>query len=61
MPTKPSLVCVNQIDLWNQDELESWKAELGEDFLFVSAKDILNLDDIRKFLVGLDMEKRVND
>ena len=61
LPTKPTIVCVNKIDLWSAEELEEHKAKLGSDFLYISAKENINLDDIRRILLEMNLDKEKDD
>jgi len=50
LPNKPTIVCVNKIDLWDDETFNHWKNELEDQFLFISAKESTNLDSVRKLL-----------
>jgi len=50
---KPSLVCINKIDLWDAPTLEEWKHRLGEEYLFISAKEKVGLADLSRALTRI--------
>lgn len=50
--SKPYIICVNKIDLWDDDSLTEWEEKLGDEYLFISAKDELGLDDLKKALAN---------
>ncbi len=55
--TKPSIVCINKVDLWDEQMLSEWKARLGDEYLFISAKEKIGLDRIKTVLADLKREK----
>ncbi len=61
LPQKPSLVCINKIDLWDDQTLNDWQNRLGEQYLFISAKEEINLDDLKARLLQLMEEKQAAD
>ena len=48
--SKPYIICVNKIDLWDDDSLAEWKAKLGDEYLFISAKEKLGLEILKEVL-----------
>lgn len=58
--SKPELICINKIDLWDDETLELWKTELGDNYLFISAKEEINLDQVKSKLAEL-MDKKERD
>jgi GTP-binding protein len=48
--SKPHIICVNKIDLWDDDSLAEWKAKLGDDYLFISAREKLGLEFLKEVL-----------
>ena len=44
------IICVNKIDLWDEDSLAEWKDKLGIEYLFISAKEKLGLEDLKQSL-----------
>lgn len=59
--TKPSIICINKVDLWDERMISEWKAQLGDDYLFISAKEGIGLDRIRTILAELKREKDTED
>jgi GTP-binding protein len=55
--TKPSIVCINKIDLWDERMLSEWRSRLGDEYLFISAKEKIGLDRIKDILAELKREK----
>lgn len=51
--SKPHIICVNKIDLWGEDDLDEWKQKLGYEYLFISAKEKLGLDDLKTALAKI--------
>ena len=60
LPTKPSIVCVNKIDLWTEEQLVEFRDKLGPEFLYISAKDNIGLDDIRRILLDMNIDKEID-
>ena len=54
--TKPSIVCINKIDLWDEEMLSLWKEQLGKGYIFISAKYGIGLDDLKAAMVKLRSE-----
>ncbi len=58
LPTKPSIVCINKIDLWDEEMIALWKAELGEGYIFISAKERVGLDELRTAILRYKVEEK---
>ncbi|HEQ99432.1 MAG TPA: GTPase ObgE [candidate division Zixibacteria bacterium] len=59
--TKLSIVCINKVDLWDEEMLSLWKEELGEGYLFISARYGVGLDNLRDELAKLKTEDKEED
>jgi len=59
--TKPSVICINKIDLWDSDQINDWQTKLGDEYLFISAKEQIGLESIKNRLMDIEKAKQESE
>jgi len=59
--TKPSVICINKIDLWDSDQINDWQTKRGDEYLFISAKEQIGLESIKNRLMDIEQAKQESE
>jgi GTPase len=60
--SKPSIVCINKVDLLENEKIDEWREQLGEDYLFISATENIELEQLKLILTRYKIQaEKMND